>query len=290
MIDVRGYVAPDSIDDAIGELVDHPEARLLAGGTDLLVQLRAGVMRPGPLVDIKRVGLTDIRRTRSHLEIGALATHAMIAGHPDVNESCRILAEAARCIGGPATRNRGTLAGNIINASPAADAVVALMALDAVLHFVGPTGQRSIPIGAFYQGYRQVAAAQAEILVRVDVPLTDDRSSGSFRKVGLRNALVIAVASVACHLVVGPNQVVKHARIAFGSLGPTVMRARVAEAILEGQPVAQIPMTAAVETAKTEVQPITDLRATDMYRRRLAGVWLRRALEGISAELKGNHG
>ncbi len=242
----------------------------LAGGTDLLVHLQKGVARPEFLVYVGELPeLRLVRGTEVEVEIGAAATHAAILASP-ATTPLPILKLALRTIGSPALRHMGTLGGNLANASPAGDGLVPLYLLDARVNLVGPGGERSLTVAEFVLGPGKTALRTGELIRSITVPFPRDGAQAYFRKVGRRQALVIAVASLGA-LVWLEGGVIAEARLALGSVAPTVIRPREVEGALVGRSLAVEALAELRDALSSAVEPISDLRASADYRRRVAG-------------------
>ncbi len=227
------WVRPRTIEEAVAALAENPSgARPIAGATDLAVRIRAEHDGPGTLIDLTGVGeLAEIGVDTDTLSIGATATHAAVARHEVVRERAAVLARACASVGGPQIRARGTIGGNLANASPAADSAVALAALGAVAHARSARGERSIPLSGLFAGPGITVLEPDELLTRVTVELPPAGSRSAYAKLGQRRALAIAIASVAASFDPRAGRV----RIALGSVAPTVVRAASAEtAFAEG--------------------------------------------------------
>ncbi len=264
----------------------------LAGGTDLLVHLQKGVARPEFLVYVGELPeLCLVRGTEVEVEIGAAATHAAILASP-ATTPLPILKLALRTSvstpsaarwrwssSRPATkigkrwcalRHMGTLGGNLANASPAGDGLVPLYLLDARVNLVGPGGERSLTVAEFVLGPGKTALRTGELIRSITVPFPRDGAQAYFRKVGRRQALVIAVASLGA-LVWLEGGVIAEARLALGSVAPTVIRPREVEGALVGRSLAVEALAELRDALSSAVEPISDLRASADYRRRVAG-------------------
>ena len=262
-------------------LAEHgPSARLLAGGTDLLVELKSAPAVPRLIIDLSRAeDLKRIAVTEEGLSIGALVTHAQIMRSPLIRDEAPVLVDAAHAIGAAQTRNLGTLGGNLVTGVPSMDSGPALFALDAQLTLVRATGRRRLAISDFFVGPRKSVLEPDELLSEILIPAASLRKPARFEKVGLRKGQALALVNVAAsmwidwdtHSFVTP-------RIALGAVAPTVMRAHSAEALLEGQPVTLEAMAEAACLAAGEARPIDDFRASAWYRRDLVAVLARRAL------------
>ena len=272
-------LVPDTLDDALAALDERPDATLVAGGTDLMVGINAGQVRPDHVIAIGRLTRSqwfNISETHATFDAG-LPYSELVTG--SLAEHVPILAQAARTIGSPQIRNAGTLGGNLGTASPAGDGVAALVALDADVVLQSVDGTRSIPVADFITGPRATVRAPNEIITRVSVPIV--RGPQEFLKVGTRNAMVISVASAA--LVVDADE--RTMRLALGSVGPTVLRCPGAEAFGAAAvdwDTMTAPADAATEfgrLAAAAARPIDDHRSTADYRRRAVEVIARRAFE-----------
>ena len=262
------YCAPDTLDEALARLsVAAGKARVIAGGTDLVVQMRAGIAHPTLLVDLRRLPLRDFRIEGGCVVLGAGLTHTQVVESPLIAEHFPALAAACRSIGGLPTRNRGTLGGNLVNASPAADTAPALLVYDAEVTLAKLGSQRNLPLTEFFLGYRRTALEPDEILTEIRAPVPPPRTASIFVKMGRRNALAVSVVSVAAI-----------ARLALGSVAPTPLRAVAAEAQLEGRVLDGNLIARAACEAQACASPISDVRASAGYRLRMVEVLSRRAL------------
>ena len=257
------------------------DARPLAGGTDLLVDLKTANRAPRLLVDLSRAPeLKRLEVTHEALVIGAMVTHAEIARSQPVRELCPALAEAAHSIGAVQTRNLGTIGGNLANAVPSMDIGPALLALDAQLTIAGVAGRRRVALGAFFVGPRKTALGPGELILDVSVPAESFGKPMAFLKFGLRKGQALALVNVAAGFFPrGGRAVFTGTRIALGAVGPTVVRAAEAERYLDGRLIEPQAMAAAGVIAAGEASPISDFRASADYRRDLVAVLTRRALE-----------
>ena len=270
-------VTPRTLAEAYAILAGEPH-RPVAGGTDLLVQL-TGEIGPPPerVIDLWRLNeLRGIRVRDGALEIGALTTYTQIRRSDDCAAHASSLVAAAGTIGAVQIQNRGTIGGNVMNASPAGDSLPVLLALDAALIAGGPGGERSIPAAEFWPAYRGTALRDGELLLRVRIPIAEGRQQ-AFRKVGTRRAQAISKVVLAAAWRRDPDW--RDVRIAFGSVAATPIRARAAEAALEGAPPTTGSIEGSVAALVGELHPIDDVRSTGAYRLEVAGRILRRVLE-----------
>jgi CO/xanthine dehydrogenase FAD-binding subunit len=265
-----------------------PAARPIAGGTDLLVELRCGRRDTEVLVDLTRAAdLKRIELTAEGLAIGAAATHTEVMRSPLVREFCPVLAEAAHAVGAVQTRNLGTIGGNLASAVPSMDIGPALLALDAQITVAGPKGRRRVAPGALFTGPRRTVLECDELLIEVIVPRASFGKPMSFLKLGLRKGQALALVNVSAGFHLTPDDsVARDARIALGAVAPTIVRAEAAERFLEGRALRIEALAEAGRIASAEVRPITDFRASAQYRRDLVGVLTRRALEAALAQVR----
>lgn len=272
------FFAPRSLQEAL-ELRARERLRAvpLAGGTDLMVVQNAGA-RPEGYLSLGQVPeLKGIRRGESRLELGAGCTFTELIRDPLVVEHLPELSEASRQIGAVQIQNRGTLGGNLVNASPAGDSLPVLCVLDAVLVLVSlGRGLRKVSIHDFYTGYRQTLLADDELLLRVEVPLPHPESRGSFGKVGSRQAQTISKVMAAMRSRLDAQGCFQEVALSFGSVGPVVKRARKVEAALIGHPPSLSLVDRVEPLLQDEISPIDDLRSSAQYRRFLATGLLRR--------------
>jgi len=263
----RTLLQPRSVADALKMLRDEGPLTPLAGCTDLYVALNFGTLRETRFLDLWRLDpLRRIERRGRALAIGALATFSDLIASPHVRRMLPMLAAAAREIGGVQIQNRGTIGGNVANASPAGDTLPVLAAADAVVVLQSTRATRRVPFNEFYTGYRRTVRRDDELIVGFEIPPVRGRQW--FRKVGTRRAQAISKVVVAG--VVGDGGV----RVALGSVAPTVVRAvRTEAAIARGASVAE-----AQQVLTDEIAPIDDVRSTAEYRRRVAANLLARML------------
>lgn len=284
-LDRYQLVSPGSLQDALEDLARHPGARPFAGGTDLMVMLEAGQLPPGRYVSLQRwPELARITQTDTGTSIGALTTYSEILESPRLEREYPMLAVAARETGGRATQNRGTIGGNIANASPAADTPPVLLIYDAELEILSGQGSRRVPYDCFHHGYKKMDLAPGEIIARIHLPsraswLPSAGGRDYYRKVGTRRAQAISkVCFAGARRVEGGA--IQDVRIALGSVAPTVVRARATEDALRGRPLDANTVAAAEGALLSDIAPIDDIRSTARYRARVAGNLLREFLQG----------
>lgn len=278
------YTAPRTLDEALSLLGEQKgRARLLAGGTDLIPQLkRRGISIPETVIDLKGIpGLEAVSfDEEAGLTIGALTTINAVARAPVIQKRFPILAQAASTMASPQVRNRGTFAGNICMAVPSADSAPALLSLDARVRLKGPNGERVVPLEAFFTGPRRTVIEPDEILQGILVPAPEEGCQGTYLKFSPRHSMDLAIVGVAAAGVAEAG-VCQKVRIALGAVASTPMRAREAEAVLTGQRFNPETIEAAARTASEECRPIDDHRASADYRRDMVYMLTRRAINQI---------
>ncbi len=278
------YCAPAQLEEALALLAQHGQAaRVVAGGTDLLLEIERGIRKPGVLVDISRIpGLDGISLADGRVHLGPLVTHSQVVASRLLFDVAYPLARACLEVGSPQIRNRGTVAGNVITASPANDTVAPLRALDAQVTLRSMRGTRALALADFLQGVRRTALAPDELLVGVDFPALQPGDRGTFVKLGLRGSQAISVVNAAA-VVAFDGPVVRQARLAFGSVAPTVVRAAEAERFLAGKQLTEDTIHEAAELAAGSVRPISDVRSPAGYRGDMVRVLAERALGRLAA-------
>ena len=260
-------VRPRSLDEALRHLGGDPGLLPVAGGTDLMVLDRLARSERTRVLDVAALPeLAGVRAVAGGLEIGAGVTFDALRRHPEVRRRFPALAAAAAEIGGWQIQTRATLGGNAANASPAGDALPVLLALDAVAVLAGPAGEREVPYDAFHVGYRRTALRPGELIVRFRLPDPPAGSRQAFRKVGTRRAQAISKLVVAGVGRLGRDGGIDHLRLAAGSVAPTPVRLRAAEAAGEGGARGEERAAAVARAAAGEVTPIDDVRSTAAYR------------------------
>jgi xanthine dehydrogenase iron-sulfur cluster and FAD-binding subunit A len=285
------YYTPTSVDEALRLLAEHspdvdgPAARIVAGGTDLLVDLQRGTRRVCVVVDATRIGGLDRVRLDDEelIHIGPTVTHNLAVASDLLRERAFPLALACWRVGTPQLRNRGTIAGNLVTASPAGDTIAALWALDARLTLSSVRGERTLSFAEFYQGVRQTALAADEMVTDIVFPALGPDQRGTFAKLALRRTHAISLVNAAVVLTFDGDTVTK-ARIALGSVAPTVIRARDAESALVGRSLSDASIASAAELAIETTACITDIRAGCDYREEMVRVLVRRALTALRDE------
>jgi xanthine dehydrogenase small subunit len=267
---------PRTLEEAIEMLAQRPdEIRAIAGGTDILIEAKDGKVARGVLFDVTGVEeLHGIEERGDDLWIGAATTHTEMMASAAVAHFAPALPAACAVVGGPQIRNRGTLGGNLANASPAADTVPPLYAADAVVELVSVSSRRDVPIDRFFTGPRRSVLARDELILGVRIPRRTG-VRGAFLRLGQRQAQAISKVSVAVGIAFRDGRP-EWVRVALGSVAPTVVRApRAEQVLLAGGPDA---LRQAREIVMEEIAPIDDLRSTREYRRQMAGILLERAM------------
>jgi CO/xanthine dehydrogenase FAD-binding subunit len=273
----------------LGELFSlrdrHPEALVMAGGTDLLIGLRKHTAQDHrPLLLVANVAeLQGVSDTGNEISIGAATPLSHLIADPLVGLHASLLVRAARTIGGPAVRNMATIGGNIRTASPAGDSLPPLYLLGAEVELASRQGKRRMPIGEFVAGPGLTLLHNSEIITRILVPHVEHFPCQTFEKVGLRKSLAVAVISFAGMVRLSCDGMVEEARFAWGSVAPTVVRLPGLETRLAGSMLDSDTIREAAEIVRNGVSPIDDIRATADYRRSVAANLLIRFLEGIHA-------
>jgi carbon-monoxide dehydrogenase medium subunit len=281
------YYQPTTLTHALALLNEHAgSARIVAGGTDVLVELSRGVRETDGLIDITRLTeLKGVCREGDALWLGALATHNDVVASPECVARALPLAQACWEIGAPQIRTRATLAGNLVTASPANDTITPLLALNAEVILESLAGERVLPLAEFYAGFRRTVLQPGELVRAIRVPLLRPNQRGLFVKLGLRRAQAISVINLAVVLTFDSVQpaTVTDARIALGCLAPTVVRAPTAEAFLVGKTLSADVCQAAGSLACEDVRPIDDVRGSAQYRLATLQSLLADALARIAA-------
>ena len=273
-------VLPRSVDDCLKILAERAgQAKLVAGGTDLLPQMKNGLLKPPCVVDLSGVSaLRALERANGHgLRIGASVTARTLERDPHVRSTFPALAESGALVGSVQVRNLATVGGNLCNAAPSADMAPPLLALDAEAVIAGVKGSRRVPLASFFVGVRRTVLAPEEMLVELSVPAPGAHSGGQYLRHTPRRELDIAVVGVASQLTL-TDGVCGTARIALASVAPTPVRALAAEQALIGQPITPALIERAAELAVEAASPISDQRGSAEYRRHLVRVLTRRTL------------
>lgn len=281
----KATIAPASIEETLQTLQTlQGKARVVAGATDLLLELERG-LRPNTqtLIDITRLpGLGEITRDEDGvIHLGPLVTHNQCVASPIIRQFAPLLAEACWEVGSPQIRNRATIAGNLITASPANDSITPLMALNAEVTLASTHGERIVRLEEFYTGVRKTVMQEDELLVDIRFKGLDDMQQGTFIKLALRRAQAISVVNIAIVLTRSGSSV-KQAFITLGAVAPTIIHAVHAEQFLVGKELTEDNIRQAGELAASDARPIDDLRGSANYRREMVRVLTRRGLSQLA--------
>jgi CO/xanthine dehydrogenase FAD-binding subunit len=274
------FLRPGTLDEAL-QVLSQTHATILAGGTDLFPSFTGGQLR-GPVIDISAVAeLKGIRTSQEFLHIGARATWSELLAAP-LPRGLDGLRAAAREIGSIQIQNQATIAGNICNASPAADGVAALLALDAQLTLASLRGTRDLALSEFIQGNRKTARQPDEILTCIRIPLRWGNAASTFLKLGARRYLVISIVMVAANLLVGPDRRIREAAVCVGSCAAKAVRLVELERTLLGATIDASMLELLNSEHLSPLSPIDDIRSTAVYRMDAAQTLVRRALAECS--------
>jgi carbon-monoxide dehydrogenase medium subunit len=273
------YVAPASVDEAVSALASAPSARVLAGGTDLIVQMRDGRAKPAAVVDLKRVpGAVGIQRgSDGGYVIGAATSGAVIGEHATLPRDWPGVVEAVNLIGSTQVQGRASLGGNLCNASPAADSVPALIAARATCLIVGPAGRRETPVEAIQAGPGRTTLQPGEFVLELRLPPRPSRASDAYLRLIPRTEMDIAIVGAGVSLALDGDGRVAEAHVALGAVAPTCLLVGPAGAALVGGKLDEASLQALDAAARAACNPIDDKRGTIDYRTKIAGVLARRA-------------
>lgn len=280
----QNYIMALSLDEAIDALSEQGEsARIIAGGTDLILEIERGV-RPGveTIIDISKVpGLDEVTEdTDGVIHLGPLVTHNHIVASALIREKAFALLQACWEVGSPQIRNRGTVAGNLVTASPANDTISPLMALDASLTLRSKSGERTVKLADFYTGVRKTVMASDEVITDIFFTAPEQNQPSFFIKTALRRAQAISVINVSVLLTMD-NEQVSDAQITLGAAAPTIIHAAEAEQFLKGKSLSEGVIEEAAKLTAQAAQPISDIRGSAEYRDYMIGVITKRALRAI---------
>ncbi len=274
---------PASVEEAVSLLAEYNgNAKVLAGGTDLVVQMRQRKMAPEYIISIMGIkGLDHIRYSeRGSLRIGALTNIRALQKSKEIGERHGVIREAAACVASTGVRNMATIGGNLCNASPAADMVPCLIALSAEVKIVGNRGERQIPLEDFFLGPGNTALGKADLLTEVDVPSIVPHTGTVYLKHGVRAENDLSVVGVAAGITLEKEtDIIKEIKLALGAVAPTAVRAKNAEAELRGKQPTKTRIQEAARVASEEAQPITDIRASSAYRKEMVRVFTEHAIQ-----------
>jgi carbon-monoxide dehydrogenase medium subunit len=273
------YTAPSSVEEAVRALAGASGlAKVLSGGTDLLVQLRSGRTTPSLIVDTKKIpGISGIREEDGGFVIGAATPGAVIGENQALARAWPGLVEAANLIGSTQVQGRASLAGNLCNASPAADSVPALIAARATCVIVGSNGKREVPVETICTGPGRTSLARAEFIIEFRLPKREPRSADAYLRFIPRTEMDIAVVGAAVNLTRDASGIITDARVVLGAVAPTAVIVADAAAPLTGRKLDDAALAALDKAARAACKPISDKRGTVEYRIKVAGVMTRRA-------------
>jgi carbon-monoxide dehydrogenase medium subunit len=275
------YVAAKTLPEVLRLLkLWRGRAKLIAGGTNIIPDMRAKFLRPAALIDISHLrSLSYIKEKKGRIRIGGLTTIAELASSATLQKYAPILAQAARQLGNPLVRNRATIAGNLAHASPAADTAVPLLVLEAMVVMQRSDGEaRRIPLDQFFLGPERTLLRKDEIIREIFFPKGNSSLQMGYMKLGLRNAMAISVVSAAL-LMERQEGICRRVRIGLGAVAPKPRRAYETEKILSGKKVSPEIIAACCAQVQKETDPLTDIRATAEYRRSMTPVLLKRLIQ-----------
>ncbi len=273
------YEAPRTLESAVSLLAGEPgSAQILAGGTDLLVRLRTGIGEPDLVVDIKRIdGMNAITAENGGWRVGAAVSGAEMGEHDGLKADWPGVVEATELIGSTQIQGRATMAGNLCNASPAADSVPAMVAANAVARVVGPDGTREVAVGDIATGPGKTSLAKGEIVESIFLPARAARSGDAYLRFIPRTEMDIAVVGVGVSLTLDASGTCTAARVSLGAVAATVLLVEEAAATLIGSPVDEAALERLAAACSAAAKPIDDKRGTIEFRTKVAGVLARRA-------------
>ncbi len=275
------YFSPDTFDEAVSIYAEHPDATLLGGGTDVLVNVAHGRCELDAIIDLKRIcDLDFITEKGTDLEIGSMATISDVGENPIISERYPFLQAAALRLGSWQIRNMATIGGNLCNAAPSAELATPLLAANAAVVVVGPNGERKMALSDFFRGPGKTALEEGEIMQKVIIPPLGNGAVGIYMRHQLRRSMDISLINMTVLLELD-NQVVSDANIYLGAVAPVPMRAVETEKEIIGQQLDDKVIEAVAATAAAEAKPISDVRATERYRRMMVRVYMRRALTAL---------
>jgi carbon-monoxide dehydrogenase medium subunit len=278
----QSYFQPAFLDETLALLAKYgADARIINGGTDLIIEIERRLRTPAIVIDISRVaGLDEIRLADGVFHLGPSVTHNQAVASPLLRQRAFPLVRACWEVGAPQIRNRGTIAGNLITASPANDTITPLWAMGASVTLQSVRGARTLKLEEFMRGVRQTALDPDEMLTDISFPALQDNEQGTFIKLGLRRAQAISVVNVAVVLGFEANRI-NHARITLGAVAPTIVAADEAQQFLLGKSLDEAVITKAASLAVRSAHPIDDIRSTATYRRHMVQILVARALRQL---------
>jgi len=282
------YLKPGSLGEVLHALDElrGKKTQVLAGGTDLIPSLRARTKAAEYVVDLSGAGLDQVVFEKDQVRIGPLVTFARLCRHAEIRSRLPVIVEAAEKIGAVQTRTLATIGGNLCEGVPSNDSAPCLLVLDAKFRLQAKGKERMVAAESFFVGPRRTVLEPGEIMTEIIVPLREGFGA-TFLRFGRRKALTLSVANAAAGVALTDNRQMERVRIALGAVAPTPIRARKAEQMLEGRAVTPELLAEAAAMASTEISPISDLRASADYRRKISAVLVRRALEKLVGLARG---
>jgi len=282
------YLEPATIEEAVSLLTKYDgRAKVIAGGTDLVVQMREKAVKPDYVIDIVNIpGLDYINYDEKQgLSIGALTTISSLEKSAELRMKYPVISLAASKLGSVAIRNLGTLGGNLCNAAPSAEMAPALIGLSADAKIVGPGGERIVPLENFFTGPGSTVLKKGGLLVEVQVPVSWPGTRGVYLKHAIRGMVDLAIVGVAVVIVIEPRDgVCQDIKVTLGAVAPTPMRAHSAEGVIKGRRIDEGLIEKSAEAASAEARPISDVRASAEYRSEMVKVFTRWALRQVTVE------
>jgi carbon-monoxide dehydrogenase medium subunit len=276
------YIRPGTIEEAIAALKANDEPYLLAGGTDLLIGMKTKAVKPECLIDMKGISGMDGIEYNNGFKLGALATVRDIEVSPLIREKIPALSQAAATLGSIQIRNRATIGGNLCHGSPAADMAAMLLAMNCEVSIATDKGEKTIGLDQFFTGPNSTVVGKHELLSQISIPKKMEQFKGVYLKHGPRKAMDIGIVNIAILLDADlKNRLCKQVMIALGAVAPTPIRARKAEALLNGKELKPDLIQKAAQAAANEAKPITDFRATAGYRKDLVESLVRTGIQQI---------
>jgi len=280
------YFAPQKIEEAVEILSRYrKEIKVIAGGTDLLIQYYDQLYEVNGWLDLKNIKeLKEIKIYQNQMEIGAMVTHTQLEKSEDIKKYFPVLSQAAADIGSPQIRNRGTIGGNIVNASPAGDLLAPLMAYDAQFRLLSIQGEKIVPAEEFFIGPKKTILKSAQLLTQIILPFPSERTYGCWIKVGKRKALIIATITLALVVEMAEdNKTVKDVRTCLGSVAPTPIEIKEIRKKMVGKNFNQLDFAELGQIVEDKISPIDDIRGTREYRKDVAKNIMINALEEIDS-------
>lgn len=280
------FFGPRKIEEALEILSKYgKEIKVIAGGTDLLIQYYDRLYEVNGWLDLKNIKeLKDIRINKNKIEIGAMVSHAQLEKSQDIKKYFPILGQAAADIGSPQIRNRGTVGGNIVNASPAGDLLAPLMAYDAQFRLLSIQGEKIVPAEEFFTGPKKTILEPAQLLTQIILPLPSERTYGCWIKIGKRKALIIATITLALVVEMAEdNKTVKDVRTCLGSVAPTPIEIEEIREKMIGKKFSELDFNQLGQIVEDKISPIDDIRGTREYRKDVAKNIMINALKEIDS-------